>query len=154
MKKFVLAILAAAIVGCSQTQPQQNPEVNWQHDNLAALANTSFQLKSNLWTDQMPKVGEVKETQTLNGLLTLETSSGLPAELLVKLVVVKQGDQSWYINGEETELRAQSENRWEVVFHSDIELDIESTVDVALELTDSDGDAWLVERHVSIDKVY
>lgn len=153
MKNFVFALLAVVIVGCSSSQVAEESNVNWQQSNQAALADTSLHLKSSLWTDQMPTVGETKP-QALNGLLTLLTSAELPAELVVKMVVVKQGEQSWFIPGEDTELRTQSENRWEVVFSSELEIDIEKEVDVALQLTDAEGDVWLIEREVSIDKVY
>ncbi len=154
MKKFALALLAMIVVGCSNTQSFNASDVNWQQDNLAALADTTLQLKSSLWTDHMPKVGESDQSQALNGTLTLETSGELPAELVVKLVVIKQDAQSWPIPGDETELRTQSENRWEVVFHSELDIDIEKGVDVALELNDANGYVWLVERNVQIDKVY
>ncbi len=154
MKKLALALLAVIVVGCSNTQPFNADDVNWQQDNLAALADTTLQLKSSLWTDHMPTVGESNQSQALNGTLMLETSGELPAELVVKLVVIKQGAQSWPIAGEETELRTQSENRWEVVFNSQLDIDIEKGVDVALELNDANGDVWLVERNVHVDKVY
>ncbi len=154
MKKFVLVLFAVILVGCSNTQSFDAKEVNWQQDNIAALADTSIQLKSSLWTDQMPTIGESNSPQALNGTLTLATSAELPADLIVKMVVVKQGKQTWLINGEETELRTQSEDRWEVVFSSELDIDIEKEVDVALDLSDTNGDVWLIERNVQIDKVY
>ncbi len=155
MKKLILVLVAVIVVGCSNTQSFDAQEVNWQQDNIAALADTSIQLKSSLWTDQMPAVGESNPSQALNGTLTLATSAELPADLIVKLIVVKQGKQTWLINGEETELRTQSEDRWEVVFSSELDIDIEKAVDVALDLSDtSSGDVWLIERNVQIDKVY
>ncbi len=154
MKKFVLALLALIVTGCSHTQSFNSNDVDWQHDNLAALADTSIQLKSSLWTDQMPKVGESEQPQALNGTLTLATSAELPADLVVEMVVIKQGAESWIISGEQTELRTQSEERWEVVFSSELEINIEKNVDVALELSDTNGEVWLVERGVQVDKVY
>ncbi len=108
MKKLILVLVAVIVVGCSNTQSFDAQEVNWQQDNIAALADTSIQLKSSLWTDQMPAVGESNPSQALNGTLTLATSAELPADLIVKMIVVKQGKQTWLINGEETELRTQS----------------------------------------------
>ncbi len=40
------------------------------------------------------------------------------------------------------------------MFSSQLDIDIEKAVDVALELSDSNGDVWLVERNVLVDKVY
>ncbi|MCG6346439.1 hypothetical protein K6U40_13125, partial [Vibrio fluvialis] len=77
MKKWLLVLVSAVLTACS------THAVNWQHSNLAMFSETAIQLKSNLWTDQMPKVGEDVDSQNLNGTLTLETSGQLPADLTV-----------------------------------------------------------------------
>ncbi|ELL0572093.1 hypothetical protein Q6U63_001391 [Vibrio fluvialis] len=148
MKKWLLVLVSAVLTACS------THAVNWQHSNLAMFSETAIQLKSNLWTDQMPKVGKDVDSQNLNGTLTLETSGQLPADLTVSSVVIKQGEKVWSIDGDEVELRTQSENMWEVVFQSDIEVDLNKPVSVALGLSDSQGEIWLVEHKVTIDKVY
>ncbi|WP_165312197.1 hypothetical protein [Vibrio ziniensis] len=153
MKKLALALFVLMITAC--TSPSSNlSKINWTQGNLAALSDTAVQLKSNLWIDKMPKVDGTTENQSLNGTLMLDTSGELSAELVVQMVVIKQKDNTWIVQGDETELRTLSENLWEVVFTTEIPVDVEKRVHVALELSDKNGDVWLVERNVAIDKVY
>ncbi len=102
----------------------------------------------------MPKAKDATESHPLNGTLMLDTSGELSAELMVQMVVIKQKDNTWTIQGDETELRTLSENLWEVVFTTEIPVDVEKNVHIALELSDPSGKIWLVERNVAIDKVY
>lgn len=146
MKKWLLLLATLGLVACS------TPNVNWQQGNLAMIEQTAIQLESNLWTDQMPKAGA--QSQNLNGTLRLETSDQLPADLTVSEIVIKQGDSVWIIDGDMVELRTESDNRWEVVFQSGSEVNIDRSVSVALGLSDSQGEIWLVQHKVSIDKVY
>lgn len=148
MKKWLLMLATLGLVACS------SPEINWQNSNLAMFEQTAIQMDSNLWTDQMPKVDDGTQSQNLNGTLRLETSDQLPADLTVSQVVIKQGDAMWVIDGDMVELRTESDNRWEVVFQSSSEVNINRPVSVALALSDSDGEIWLVQHKVSIDKVY
>ncbi len=153
MKKIALALLVLTITACS-SQSSNHGEINWTQGNLAALSETAVQLKSNLWTDKMPKAEDATESHPLNGTLMLDTSGELSAELMVQMVVIKQKDNTWTIQGDETELRTLSENLWEVVFTTEIPVDVEKNVHIALELSDPSGKIWLVERNVAIDKVY
>ncbi|QXO16890.1 MULTISPECIES: hypothetical protein [Vibrio] len=148
MKKWLLLLATLGLVACS------TPNVNWQQGNLAMIEQTAIQLESNLWTDQMPKAGAGAQSQNLNGTLRLETSDQLPADLTVSEIVIKQGDSMWIIDGDMVELRTESDNRWEVVFQSGSEVNIDRSVSVALGLSDSQGEIWLVQHKVSIDKVY
>ncbi|MFV0448772.1 MAG: hypothetical protein ACK5MF_09955 [Vibrio sp.] len=155
MKKLIIALLVLVTAACtSQTATQTVADINWTQDNLAALSDTAIQLKSNLWTDKMPKIDRAADSQPLNGTLMLDTSGELSAELVVEMVVIKQQDHTWMIQGEETELRTLSENLWEVVFSTEVAVDVDKRVHVALALSDNNGDVWLVERNVAIDKVY
>lgn len=155
MKKLILALLVLVTAACtSQTATQTVADINWTQDNLAALSDTAIQLKSNLWTDKMPKIDQAADSQPLNGTLMLDTSGELSAELVVEMVVIKQKDHTWIVQGEETELRTLSENLWEVVFSTEVAVDVDKRVHVALALSDNNGDVWLVERNVAIDKVY
>ena len=90
-------------------QTSNHENINWKQGNLAALSETDIQLKSNLWTDKMPKVDGTSESQP-NGTLMLDTSGELSAELVVEMVVIKQKDNTWIVQGDETELRTLSEN--------------------------------------------
>ncbi|SJL82154.1 hypothetical protein [Vibrio palustris] len=149
MKRLIAIALAVALSACSFS-----PQVDWKQGSLAELAKIDIQLKSNLWTDQMPTMSKDTKTKNLNGTLTLETSGGLPADLTVKQIVFKQGDATWNIDGETVELRTQSENVWEAVFESGIKLNLDQPVSVALALDDDGQEVWLVEHNVGIDKVY
>ncbi|WP_217533147.1 hypothetical protein [Vibrio metschnikovii] len=155
MKKYGLMILTFLLSACATS-----PQVNWQASNTALFSQTAIQLKSNLWTDRMPKIALTEEateldfTDNLNGTLVLETSGQLPADLTLFQLVFRQGDESWSLAGSELELRTPSENNWEVVFNSTLSVDINRPVSVALGVQDSLGKTWLVEHQVSIDKVY
>ncbi|MBC3620859.1 hypothetical protein [Vibrio metschnikovii] len=155
MKKYGLMILTFLLSACATS-----PQVNWQASNAALFSQTAIQLKSNLWTDRMPKIALTEEateldfTDNLNGTLVLETSGQLPADLTLFQLVFRQGDEIWSLAGSELELRTPSENNWEVVFNSTLSVDINRPVSVALGVQDSLGKAWLVEHQVSIDKVY
>ncbi|WP_217515017.1 hypothetical protein [Vibrio metschnikovii] len=155
MKKYGLMILTFLLSACATS-----PQVNWQASNTALFSQTAIQLKSNLWTDRMPKIALTEEateldfTDNLNGTLVLETSGQLPADLTLFQLVFRQGDEIWSLAGSELELRTPSENNWEVVFNSTLSVDINRPVSVALGVQDSLGKTWLVEHQVSIDKVY
>ncbi len=154
MKKFATVLLVLTMTACTSQTSTKSTDVNWTQGNLAALSDTAIQLKSNLWTDKMPKIDGAADSQPLNGTLMLDTSGELSAELVVEMVVIKQKDHTWTVQGEDTELRTLSENLWEVVFNTEIPVDVEKNVHIALELSDKNGDVWLVERNVAIDKVY
>lgn len=155
MKKSSLLFLSFLLSACSSSS-----DVNWQHSNAGIFSQTAIQLKSNLWTDQMPnvveddKVAELNTTEHINGTLVLETSGQLPADLTLLMLVIKQGDEMWSIPASELELRTPSEHVWEVIFNSTLELDVEHLVSVALGVRDSEGETWLVEHQIMIDKVY
>jgi hypothetical protein len=155
MNKNSLLFLTFLLSACSSS-----PDVNWQHSSTGIFSQTAIQLKSHLWTDQMPKVAgddnvaEPKATDNVNGTLVLETSGQLPADLTLLMLVIKQGNDMWSIPASELELRTPSDDIWEVVFKSTAELDIERLVSVALGVSDSEGETWLVEHQVVIDKLY
>lgn len=155
MKKYGLIVLTFLLSACATS-----PQVNWQASNAALFSQTAIQLKSNLWTDRMPKIAltegatELDFTDNLNGTLVLETSGQLPADLTLFQLVFRQGEEIWSLPGSVLELRTPSENNWEVVFNSTLSVNINRPVSVALGVRDSFGETWLVEHQVSIDKVY
>lgn len=155
MKKYGLMILTFLLSACAAS-----PQVNWQASNAALFSQAAIQLKSNLWTDRMPKIAltegatELDFTDNLNGTLVLETSGQLPADLTLFQLVFRQGEEIWSLPGSVLELRTPSENNWEVVFNSTLSVNINRPVSVALGVRDSFGETWLVEHQVSIDKVY
>lgn len=149
MKKFASAALAIALLaGCSSA-----PEVGWQEDSQITMNKVNVELKSNLWVNLMPTIGEVQE-QNVHGALYLKSDKELPANLTVDSLIIKQGDSEWQIDGDLLELRTHSENQWEVAFVWQIEADMEKSVDLALLLDDAGKKGWLVEKHIKIDKVY
>ncbi|MGR5067867.1 MULTISPECIES: lipoprotein [Vibrio] len=149
MKRLLSATLAIALLaGCSSA-----PQIVWQENSQVTMNQVSIELKSNLWVNLMPTIGEVQE-QNVHGALYLQANKDLPANLTVDALIIKQGDSEWQINGDLLELRTHSENQWEVVFVWQIEANMENPVDIALLLDDAGKQAWLVEKGIRIDKVY
>ncbi|MDA0149734.1 hypothetical protein [Vibrio sp. LaRot3] len=148
MKKFAAISLGIALLaGCS------SPQVGWEQDNQIMVAQNSVELKSNLWLNKMPTIGEVQD-QTLHGALYLESNAALPAELMVQSIAIRQGGEEWLIDGDLLELRTHSENQWEIAFVWQFSVDPEQPVDVAVMLNNGELEEWLVEKSVVIDQVY
>ncbi|MBD1566303.1 hypothetical protein [Vibrio sp. S12_S33] len=151
MKKIALASLAMALLaGCG------SPQIDWQQDNLAVVSNITIGLKSTLWMNQMPAISdeETPAAPALHGILRLDSSAVLPANLTVDALVIQQGSRSWIVDSDSLELRTYSENQWEVVFERKIEANTDEAVDIALQLSDGEKAQWLVDRGVMIDNVY
>ncbi|MBE3669566.1 hypothetical protein BOO24_09875 [Vibrio navarrensis] len=149
MKRWALATLSLALLAGCSTQPA----ISWQQDNQVTVNQSVIELKSTLWVNQMPMVGE-QEAQSLHGSLYLSSNGELPANLTVNLLTIKQGEQQWNLSESELEVRTHSENQWEVAFNWQGEFDIEQPVDIALQIENQATILWLVERKVAIDKVY
>lgn len=148
MNKFALLSLSAALLaGCA------NEPVVWVQTNTIEVAQTNIALKSNLWVNKMPTIGSVQDS-TLHGALYLESDKVLPAQLVVESLSIKQGDESWQIDGDLLDLRTHNQNQWELAFVWQFELDAEKSVDVALQVRVDDKTEWLVETGVVIDTVY
>ncbi len=152
MKKHAIALLTLALLGgCASTEPESM--IGWQQDNQVVMASTTIELKSNLWINQMPTIGEVQD-QNLHGALYLTSDSQLDAHLTATQLIIRQGEREWLIEGDLLELRSHNEHHWEVAFVWQMELDIEQPVDIAVEVEQNGQVAWLVERKVSIDTVF
>lgn len=146
MKKIALACVLA-LAGCSTTN------VSWDQDSQIEVAQSTVTLKSNLWLNKMPTIGEEQE-HNLHGALYLESNSDLPADLTVKSVSLKQGENTWIVNGEALDLRTHSETQWEVAFVWQLDVDADLAVDVAVEVEQAGQSQWLVENEVKVDSVY
>ena len=148
MKKFAFISLGVALlVGCS-TQ-----SMDWQQDQPVTISEATVTLKSTLWVDMMPSIGEGQDN-TLHGSLLLDSEQGLTPTINVEVVSIQQGEQVWLIEGEAVELRTHSPNQWEVAFEWQVPLDPEQPVDLALQLSDQGKKAWVVNKQVAIDKIY
>ncbi|MDF2153343.1 hypothetical protein [Vibrio sp. CAU 1672] len=149
MKKLALVALSMVLLaGCSANQ-----DVTWQTGSQMTLSQVTVELKSNLWLNLMPTVEE-GENKTLHGALYLHGNKELPATLTVDAIMLKQNDQQWLIDTALLDLRTHSENQWEVAFTWPLELDTERPVDIAVLLEDGRQQVWLVEKAVTIDKLY
>ncbi len=149
MKKFAsVAIATALLTGCSAI-----PEVNWAQDSQVTMNQVNVELKSNLWINLMPTIGESQKL-SVHGSIYIESDQQLPANLTVEALIIKQGDKEWVITEELLETRTHSENQWEVDFNWQNELNIEKTVDLAILIDDARKKRWLVEKSVQINKVY
>lgn len=146
MKKIALACVLA-LAGCSTTN------VSWDQDSQIEVAQSTVTLKSNLWLNKMPTIGEGQE-HNLHGALYLESNSDLPADLTVKSVSLKQGENTWIVDGEALDLRTHSETQWEVAFVWQLDVDADLAVDVAVEVEQAGQSQWLVENEVKVDSVY
>ncbi|MCG9596508.1 hypothetical protein L1D15_07180 [Vibrio sp. Isolate25] len=148
MKKYAVVVLGAVLLaGCASTP------VGWEQDEQVAIEGATVRLKSNLWLNKMPTLGEVQD-QTLHGALYLESDKILPATLEVDSISIKQGEESWVIDGDLLDLRTHNQSRWEVAFVWQFAVETEKPVDVALMLKNGDKVEWLVEKDVVIDTVY
>lgn len=146
MKKLALACVIA-LAGCSTAQ------VEWQQDNQVEVAETTITMKSNLWLNKMPTIGESQD-KTLHGAIYLESDTQLPATLAVESLTVKQGADTLLVTSDDLDLRTHSQTQWEVAFVWQLEIDSDKPVDVAVELKDGEIVKWLVEKDVKVDTVY
>ena len=147
MKKIAFAACVVALAGCSA------PQVEWQQDNQVEVSTTTITMKSNLWLNKMPTIGEAQDN-TLHGAIYLESDSQLPATLAIESVTVKQGADTLLITSDDLDLRTHNETKWEVAFAWQLEINSEQPVDVAVELKDGEVVKWLVEKDVKVDTVY
>ncbi|MEZ9057085.1 hypothetical protein [Vibrio pelagius] len=147
MKKIAFAACVVALAGCSA------PQVEWQQDNQVEVSATTITMKSNLWLNKMPTIGEAQD-KTLHGAIYLESDSQLPATLAIESVTVKQGADTLLITSDDLDLRTYNETKWEVAFAWQLEISSEQPVDVAVELKDGEVVKWLVEKDVKVDTVY
>ncbi|MBB1461937.1 hypothetical protein H5300_01095 [Vibrio sp. SG41-7] len=147
MKKLAFAAYVVALAGCSA------PQVEWQQDNQVEISAATVTMKSNLWHNKMPTIGEAQD-KTLHGSIYLESDSQLPATLAVESVTVKQGADTLLVTADDLDLRTHSETQWEVAFVWQLEIDSDKPVDVAIELKDGETVKWLVEKDVKVDTVY
>ena len=72
----------------------------------------------------------------------------------VKRVKIRQGEMDWTIDGELLELRTHNQNKWEVAFIWQFEINPDYPVDVFLEIESSAQTATLAERGVKVQFVY
>mgnify|MGYP000046816186 FL=1 len=148
MKKLALMSLGVALLAGCASEP-----VGWEQDNQVVISQATVSLKSNLWLNKMPTIGEVQDN-TLHGALYLESDNTLPAELDVESISIQQGEDTWRIDGDLLELRTHNQNQWEVAFVWQFPIDAAKPVNVALMLNHNGQVDWLVEKNVKIDTVY
>lgn len=149
MKLVVRAGLILLILsGCSMNQ------VRWQQDNHANLDGVLMQMDSQLWSDQMPGIVQEDRAGVVHGSLRLVTSSALSDDVKVSRVVIQQGAVQWTIHGDQVKLQAVSDTLWEVIFSWQMSLDVDKSVNVAVEVDNGQHKQWLVQHRVMIEKVY
>ncbi|MGC9401567.1 hypothetical protein [Vibrio genomosp. F10] len=150
MKKIALISLALTVLGGCQ-----NTEVNWQESSTTVVAQTQIELKSSLWVDRMPTIGESSQSEeNLHAAIYIESQGELPAELDINRVSIKQGGEEWLISSEEFDIRTHNSNQWEIAFVWQLPVNPGLPVDVALQLSSDGQEQWLVERDVNIDMVH
>ncbi|MEZ8823599.1 hypothetical protein [Vibrio sp. 10N.261.55.A7] len=150
IKNIALASLSLALLGgCQSTN------VDWQQKNAVVIEQTTIELKSSLWVDKMPKIGEPStQEESIHAALSLESEDVLPAQLEVVSVAIKQGSDTWVVNSEDVDIRTHSENQWEIAFEWQVPVATDLPVDIAILMTNQGHETWIVERNVTIDTVY
>lgn len=148
MKKFAMVSLGVALLAGCATEP-----VQWDQGNEIVISESTVSLKSSLWLNMMPTIGEDQDN-TLHGSLYIESQDTLPAELDVESVYIQQGEESWQVDGEQLDLRTHNPNQWEVAFDWQFPVNVEQPVNVAVKLNNNGQVEWLVEQNVMIDTVY
>ncbi|WGV99805.1 hypothetical protein QF117_18055 [Vibrio sp. YMD68] len=150
MKKITLISLTLILLGGCQ-----NTEVNWQESSTTVVSQTQIELKSSLWVDRMPTIGETSQSEeNLHAAIYIESQDELPAELDINRVSIKQGGEEWLISSEEFDIRTHNSKQWEIAFVWQLPVNPALPVDVALQLSSDGQEQWLVERDVNIDMVY
>ncbi len=152
MKKLALmAVLAVA--GCAQQDRDAN-QVPWEKSTAQeTIAGATVRMTVNLWSNKMPGI-DGEQGLLLHGSLYLEGREDLPADLDASALIIKQGDLVQWVALESIDVRNHSGNRWEVAFSTDMPLsDIES-VDVGLQLADTENTYWMTQEKVKVDSVY
>lgn len=148
MKTWATACLASALLlGCSSHSEQ------WESSNVAEIANVGIALSSDLWINHMPVIGD-QATTVLHGALHLNSNLALPEGLNAQAVIIQQGDQRWEIDAKQIDVRAYSENQWDVIFAAPINIDERADAEVSLQLSIDGETQWFHEKHVGIDAVY
>ncbi|MGF1696747.1 hypothetical protein L4D20_08180 [Vibrio kyushuensis] len=150
IKKIALVSLATVLLGGCQTA-----EVNWQQDSTVMVEEMMIELKSSLWIDKMPTIGEASSSeQNLHAALSIESKDELPAQLEVVSVSIKQGAETWLIESEEIDVRTHSASHWELAFAWQLPISPDTPADIAIQLNNNGNEKWLVEHDVNIDVVY
>lgn len=144
-RMLVSTLICIAILGC-QSMPNspfsRSVEYHW-----------SVTLNSVLWFNMMPALGDTPELR-LHGALTLINIDGFSAAMEIIEVELHQNGEKYRIGAEQYELRAHSQNQWEVVFNLPIPLDDRRPVDVLVKVSEQGKTFWVVEEDVGIDVVY
>ncbi len=148
MNKCVL--LGLAVFGLSACSSDMVTE---KASHRMVIEQTQVALNSHLWINMMPTIGEVQD-RALHGSLYLESEQILPVDMDVKRVMIRQGEMDWTIDGELLELRTHNQNKWEVAFIWQFEINPDYPVDVFLEIESSAQTATLAERGVKVQFVY
>ncbi|MCK6262421.1 hypothetical protein KP803_03960 [Vibrio sp. ZSDE26] len=149
-KQIALASLAVALLaGC------QNSDVNWQQSSSVMIEESQVVLKSSLWIDRMPSIGESSSSEeNFHAALSLESINELPADLEVVSVTIKQGNETWLIESEEIDIRTHSANQWELAVSWQLPISPDLPADIAIQLNNKGQEKWLVDHDVNIDVVY
>jgi hypothetical protein len=149
IKNIALASLTVALLGGCQ-----NTEINWEPKRAVTIEQTTIELKSSLWIDKMPSIGEPStQEESVHVALSLESIEELPAQLDVASIAIKQGSDTWIIESEEVEIRTHSKNHWELAFVWQLPVSTDQPVNIAVQMENQGQEIWLVDLDVAIDVV-
>ncbi|MDR9828377.1 hypothetical protein RCJ22_22590 [Vibrio sp. FNV 38] len=148
MKKTLTLLLASAtLFGC------QSIESNETQSTQQSEYSQSVSLKSALWFNKMPTIGDTPEFN-LHGSLALQHKGGFPAEMEVTHVELHQVGEKYLISENQFELRNHNEAQWEVAFALPIQLEEQKPVDVLVYFVDGSKQNYVTEQGVMVEVVY
>lgn len=142
-----IALGSILLMGCTSSVPM------WEQENQISVSGVTMTLNSHLWVDNMPIIGE-EQKRVLHGALYIESPQLLPAELDVKSVIIRQGEDVWIVDNELLELRNHNENRWEIAFAWQLSVDEAQPLDIAVSFDGSVAEQWLIEKNITIEQVH
>lgn len=152
-KMATVAILGFTLLtGCAATAPSAE-QAPWGENNTIMISETKVALSSNLWINAMPSATE-QSGQMVNAALYIESKQGLPANLAVTSVTLRQGEQVWVISEDDFELRTHLDTQWEIALLVEANIDDSLPVDVAVSFGSDNKAFWLIDRNIKIDTVY
>ena len=92
MRTMALVSLGILLLAGCSSEP-----VSWEQSNQVKIESNVVELKSNLWLNKMPTIGEVQDTN-LHGALYLVSDTDLPAELDIESVTLNDLITFFYRN--------------------------------------------------------
>ncbi|ELR63452.1 hypothetical protein C942_03745 [Photobacterium marinum] len=129
----------------------------WQAPTELTLSGVTVNLRSDLWLNSMPVIGDdgTQPAIKLQASVKLQSTDmkPLPGGIEITQVLLEQGDKQWLVN-ENLEVRGEGELTLEVVMQAGPEWESGSLVNVAIIFNFDGEEHRLVERDVAVSQVF